>query len=114
VDLDRFFGGHIYTAEMVARGKPAPDLFLYAAAQIGALPLDCVVIEDSVACVIAARTAGMRAIGFVGGAHCGPQTPIDLKEAGADQVTDDVRDLPSIIASLTGNDAISYSAQGSK
>jgi beta-phosphoglucomutase-like phosphatase (HAD superfamily) len=108
VGLDRFFGAHIYAVEMVAREKPAPDFFLHAATQIGAPPPDCVVIEDSVAGVIAARAAG------AGGGHCGPQTPIDLKQAGAEQVTDDIRNLPSIIASLRRTDAPSYSARRSE
>jgi HAD superfamily hydrolase (TIGR01509 family) len=61
---------HIYSVAHVARGKPAPDLFLHAAAQMGVPPSRCVVVEDSVAGIQAARAAGMHAIGFCGGSHC--------------------------------------------
>ena len=54
---------------MVARGKPAPDLFLHAAEEMGVRAEDCVVVEDSPAGIDAARRAGMRAFAFTGGAH---------------------------------------------
>jgi len=63
-DLAHFFGDRIYTASMVARGKPAPDLFLHAAAQCGARPEHCAVVEDSPSGVAAARAAGMRVFGY--------------------------------------------------
>ncbi|TKW66415.1 MAG: HAD family hydrolase [Paracoccus denitrificans] len=63
------FAPHIYSATQVARGKPAPDLFLFAAQQLGAAPSDCIVIEDSPAGIRAARAAGMRVVGFLGGGH---------------------------------------------
>lgn len=63
------FGNRVYSADMVARGKPAPDIFLYAARQMGFDPDACVVIEDSPAGAQAAHAAGMRAVGFVGGGH---------------------------------------------
>lgn len=63
------FEPHIYSATMVARGKPAPDLFLHAARALEVAPGDCVVIEDSPAGIEAARAAGMTAFGFVGGSH---------------------------------------------
>lgn len=63
------FEGRVFSAEQVKRGKPAPDLFLMAAARMGAEPSECLVIEDSPAGVEAATSAGMRSIGFVGGAH---------------------------------------------
>jgi HAD superfamily hydrolase (TIGR01509 family) len=58
------FAGHIFSAEEVERGKPAPDLFLYAAERMGAAPEDCVVVEDSPFGAAAARAAGMRALGY--------------------------------------------------
>jgi HAD superfamily hydrolase (TIGR01509 family) len=61
--LDRF-GDRIFSAEDVARGKPAPDLFLHAAARSSTPPERCVVVEDSPAGVAAARTAGMRVVGY--------------------------------------------------
>src|SRR5260370_22751784 len=54
---------------MVDRGKPAPDLFLYAAGRMQADPSRTLVIEDSVSGVRAAKAAGMTAWGFVGGSH---------------------------------------------
>ncbi|MEJ6393500.1 HAD family phosphatase [Gymnodinialimonas sp. 2305UL16-5] len=60
---------HIFSAELVARGKPAPDLFLHAAASVGADPTTCLVVEDSPYGVKAAAAAGMRCAGFVGGTH---------------------------------------------
>ena len=69
VGLDRVFAGRAFTASQVARGKPAPDLFLHAAAQMGADPAACVVVEDSAAGVAAGLAAGMEVWHFVGGAH---------------------------------------------
>jgi HAD superfamily hydrolase (TIGR01509 family) len=63
--LERF-EGRIFSATEVARGKPAPDLFLHAAERMGWAPEDCVVVEDSAAGVEAARAAGMRALGYAG------------------------------------------------
>ncbi|MFB9949381.1 HAD family hydrolase [Rhizobium puerariae] len=60
---------NIFSAAMVARGKPAPDLFLHAASQMGADPESCIVIEDSPAGIEAARRAGMAVFAFVGGSH---------------------------------------------
>lgn len=59
----------IFTSQQVARGKPAPDLFLFAAAEMGFLPEDCIVIEDSPAGIEAALAANMVVIGFLGGSH---------------------------------------------
>jgi HAD superfamily hydrolase (TIGR01509 family) len=67
--LDRF-EPHLFSATMVARGKPASDLFLHAASSMGIPPGRCLVVEDSVAGVQAAIAAGMTAIGFCGGKHC--------------------------------------------
>jgi HAD superfamily hydrolase (TIGR01509 family) len=67
--LAPFFGDRVFTASLVARGKPAPDLFLHAAAAMGADPARCVVIEDSRPGVDAARNAGMRVLLYTGGSH---------------------------------------------
>src|SRR4029077_6597468 len=63
------FGPHIFSAAMVSHGKPAPDLFLYAARQMSVAPDNCLVIEDSAPGIVAALNAGMRAFAFVGGSH---------------------------------------------
>jgi HAD superfamily hydrolase (TIGR01509 family) len=72
-----FFDPHVFSAIQVAAGKPAPDLFLLAAGRLGAAPADCLVIEDSLAGVEAARAAGMPVVGFCGGSHC----PADHRDA---------------------------------
>lgn len=81
------FGDHLYTAQMVRHGKPAPDLFHHAAEKMGARPARTLVIEDSVSGVQAARAAGMMVWGFVGGSHYrGRDGRAILSAAGADRV----------------------------
>ncbi|MBS1892828.1 MAG: HAD-IA family hydrolase [Actinobacteria bacterium] len=58
------FEGRIFSADEVERGKPAPDLFLFAAESMGARPEDCFVVEDSPFGAAAASAAGMRALGY--------------------------------------------------
>lgn len=83
VGLDRHFGDHVYSAELVDRGKPAPDLFLHAAARLGVAAADCVVVEDSVNGVRAGVAAGMTVWGFTGGGHADPGLAERLIAAGA-------------------------------
>lgn len=92
-----FFAPHLFSALQVDRGKPAPDLFLFAAAQMGVSPARCLVIEDSVPGVIGARAAGMTVLGFHGGSHCRPETAQGLRAAGAAAAFDDMRLLPALI-----------------
>ncbi len=66
-DLLRRFEGRIFSASQVTNGKPAPDLFLFAAASMGVDPNRCVVVEDSYFGLEAARAAGMRSVGYAGG-----------------------------------------------
>ncbi|MGL4325697.1 MAG: HAD family hydrolase [Beijerinckiaceae bacterium] len=91
--LADLFGVDVFSATMVARGKPAPDLFLFAAEKMGHPPGQCVVIEDSVSGVKAGIAAGMRVIGFYGGSHCQRGHDAVLKNAGAHIVIDDMRNL---------------------
>ena len=82
---------HVFSAEQVARGKPAPDLFLYAAKHLDTNRTRCLVIEDSPFGVRAAKAAGMRCAGFVGGAHMAgirDDHAATLKTAGADLILD--------------------------
>lgn len=88
---------HVFSASEVPRGKPAPDLFLHAASRMTAEPADCLVIEDSVAGVRAARAAGMRVIGFTGGGHCGPEHGETLRQAGAMTLVDRMTELPGMV-----------------
>lgn len=96
--LIHHFGEHLYSGLQVERGKPAPDLFLFAAAQMGADPARCVVIEDSIHGVTGAAAAGMTVFGFHGGAHCGADTAAALQATGAHLVFDDMQRLPGLIA----------------
>jgi HAD superfamily hydrolase (TIGR01509 family) len=95
------FDPHVFSAEMVKRGKPAPDLFLYAAQQMGVPAGRCMVIEDSVAGVHAAVAAGTRVIGFAGGSHCRCGHDRVLAEAGAASVFSRMAELPRILDGLT-------------
>lgn len=91
---------HIFSAVQVRNGKPAPDLFLFAAAQMQAAPARCLVIEDSLAGIAAAVAAGMPVLGFYGGSHCRPGHGDRLRAAGAVAVFADMRQLPDLIARI--------------
>jgi HAD superfamily hydrolase (TIGR01509 family) len=83
----------LFSAEQVAHGKPAPDLFLYAARSMGAAPADALVIEDTVPGVLAGKAAGMRVLGYAGD----PLTDAaGLREAGA-ELFDDMAKVPGLI-----------------
>jgi HAD superfamily hydrolase (TIGR01509 family) len=90
--LDRF-DGRIFSAEEVENGKPAPDLFLHAAAALGADPARCAVVEDSRYGVQAARAAGMRAFAYGGGVTAG-----DRLAGPATVVFDERSELPALLA----------------
>lgn len=98
--LARFFGDRIFTAEMVARPKPAPDLYLLAADSLGIAPRDALVIEDSVSGVRAARAAGMTVIGFTGGGHATDELSPRLLEAGASTIADSWAALATLFQSF--------------
>jgi len=95
------FGENLFSATMVSRGKPAPDLFLFAAQQLATLPKRCLVIEDSPAGIDAAVAAGMTAMGFCGGSHCGLGHRDRLLEHGASLAIDEMRQLRTAMAELT-------------
>jgi len=95
------FDGNIFSATQVIRGKPAPELYLLAARMMGVVPDHCIVIEDSPIGVTAAVSAGMTAIGFVGGAHATNNLTQRLLAAGARRVFLSMSHLPTIIAELT-------------
>ncbi|MEM7458589.1 MAG: HAD family phosphatase [Pseudomonadota bacterium] len=82
-NLLRYFGPHVYSSEHVSNGKPAPDLFQLAARKLGIEPSRCLVIEDSVHGVLAARAADMPVIGFTGGSHADQEVADRLRAAGA-------------------------------
>jgi HAD superfamily hydrolase (TIGR01509 family) len=88
------FEPNIFSASMVARGKPAPDLFLHASAAMGVAPDYCVVVEDSPAGIAAGKAAGMRVVAFTGGSHA--KTPghrETLLRLEPDALFDDMREL---------------------
>ncbi|HTO01581.1 MAG TPA: HAD family hydrolase [Microthrixaceae bacterium] len=89
------FDGRIHSATEVGNGKPAPDLFLHAAAHYNVDPRNCVVVEDSRSGVEAARAAGMRSLGYSGGL-----TPPSWLEGPSTLVFDDMADLVILIESL--------------
>ncbi|MFF2078026.1 HAD family hydrolase [Kitasatospora sp. NPDC058162] len=90
------FEGRVFSAEDVANGKPAPDLFLHAAAVTGVEPAACLVVEDSKHGVAAARAAGMRSLGFHGGL-----TPAHWLAGPGTRTFDDMRELPALVAAAT-------------
>lgn len=98
--LASLFDGRVFSAAEVRHGKPAPDLFLHAAARLGVSPADTIVIEDSPAGVTAARMAGMQVIGFVGASHADSALAQMLVEAGAQEVLSRMMDLPATIERL--------------
>jgi D-ribulokinase len=96
---ETMFAPNIFSATEVAEGKPSPDLFLHAARVMGAAPKDCLVIEDSVAGVAAARAAGMMVFGFVGASHFSPfDKGAHLTAAGAELLFADMARLPDLVA----------------
>ena len=84
---------HVFSSEMVTNGKPAPDLFLHAAASMDVEAAACVVIEDSPHGVAAAIAADMQVVGFTGGGHAGPALERRLRAAGAHAVASTADEL---------------------
>ncbi|MBB4388541.1 HAD superfamily hydrolase (TIGR01509 family) [Rhizobium leguminosarum] len=91
------FDPHVFSSVMVKVGKPAPDLFLFAAAKMGVEPARCVVVEDSIAGVRAGVAAGMTVIGFTAGGHCLEDHNHRLFSAGAKVVARSAEELTSLL-----------------
>jgi HAD superfamily hydrolase (TIGR01509 family) len=91
--LWELFDGRIYSATQVPRGKPFPDLFLHAAIAMNEQPFDCIVVEDSVPGIQAARAAGMRALAYTGAPYADGGS---LAKAGG-QPFDDMRKLAGLV-----------------
>jgi beta-phosphoglucomutase-like phosphatase (HAD superfamily) len=87
--LADLLGDQVFSAGQVAYGKPWPDLFVFAAAEIGYPAARCLVVEDSVNGVVAARAAGMSVVGLTAGSHCLPGHADRLLDAGATAVLKD-------------------------
>ncbi len=89
------FGGRVFSAQDVARGKPAPDLFLHAAASLGVDPRRCAVVEDSPAGVTAANAAEMTSFGFA------RLAPAERLAHATGAVFSDMRRLPALLRVAT-------------
>jgi HAD superfamily hydrolase (TIGR01509 family) len=81
--LETEFSGRVFSADMVARGKPHPDIFLFAAGRLGVSPDRCLVIEDSASGIKAAVAAGMTAVGLCAASHIRAGHDLKLRDAGA-------------------------------
>ena len=87
----------VFSSHFVKNGKPAPDLFFYAAEKMKKTAEKCLVIEDSSSGIIGAKAAGMHVYGFVGGSHCTPARGKQLTESGAELLFDDFTKLPTLL-----------------
>jgi HAD superfamily hydrolase (TIGR01509 family) len=92
-----FFDPHVFSASQVAVGKPAPDLFLFAAQRLGARPGECTVVEDSIPGVEAALAAQIPVVGFCGGSHCPDGNADRLIAAGCSRVFAKMPDLAAFL-----------------
>lgn len=99
--LARHFAPHIFSTALVARGKPAPDIYLHAAQAVGHAADRCIVVEDSRHGIAGAKAAGMRTIGFAGGGHATPALVAELRSAGATIVIEHMDDLSKAIDDLS-------------
>ena len=91
-DLARYFDGRVFTSSLVARPKPAPDLFLHAANALELSPEHCIVIEDSPSGARAAIAAGMRVLGYAADEHA------ERLEAAGAEVFHEMGELQGLIA----------------
>lgn len=94
--LDSIPAQYCFAARDHGRSKPAPDVFLHAAKEMGAPPARCLVIEDSLSGMTGALAAGMTVAGYHGASHCQPNHPEKLQTLGPALVTDNwnhIRDL---------------------
>lgn len=98
IGLRDAFGDHLYSGrEHVAHGKPAPDLYLYAAERLGVAIADCAIIEDSPVGAMGAVASGARVIGFVAGTHCAPDHADRLLAVGVDGVANDFAEMARLL-----------------
>lgn len=95
------FKGRIYSTESVARGKPFPDIFLHAAKCMNVAPMNCLVIEDSLAGIEGALAAGMTVLAFAGGRHITRRMRQKLQDSGAHLLFDRMSELKEVINSCS-------------
>lgn len=93
-----YFKGRIFSASQVKKGKPAPDVFLFAAKQMGVKPENCLVIEDGIHGIVAAKAAGMTVFAFTGGSHMYPELVEKVKALDPALIFNDMRQLPELVS----------------
>ncbi|CAG9249886.1 Phosphoglycolate phosphatase [Burkholderia diffusa] len=96
--LTEIFGDRVFSSEQVARPKPYPDVYLHAARTLGVAPARCVVVEDSVSGLNAARAAGMKTIAFVGASHIPDNYADALRAMGITRIMRRMDELPALVA----------------
>lgn len=94
------FQEKIFSTELVKRKKPFPDVYLYAAEQMGVHPKECLVVEDSLIGVEGAKAAGMTVLAFGGGKHITDSFRDKLRSSGAHYVFNHMCDLPGLVAKI--------------
>lgn len=98
IGLEGAFGDHIYSGqEHVTNGKPAPDLYLYAAQAIGVDIARAAILEDSPVGATGAVASGAHVIGFVGGSHCGPDHAERLRAIGVHDIAGDYGEVVRLL-----------------
>ena len=100
LEMTELFESRVFSALNVARGKPHPDIFLHAAAEIGVSPRECIIIEDSASGVIAGRAAGSVVIGLLAAGHIRDGHGARLKHAGAHYLAADYVEVERIVRDL--------------
>lgn len=80
--LEKYFQANIFSADVVASGKPEPDLFLYIAKKMNYRPSNCVVVEDSINGIVAAKKAGMKVVRYAGGSSIPAKTILNYGVEG--------------------------------
>ena len=93
-------GSNMFSGDEVKYPKPAPDVYLHAARVMGFTPEQCLVVEDSVTGVTAAKAAGMCVLGFLGGSHIRVHHAEMLTTAGVHKLFDKMSELPRVIREL--------------
>ena len=97
VDVLHHFGDNIYSSEQVKNPKPSPDVYLFAAENLGVNPKDCLVIEDSVSGATAALSAGMQVVGLLSGSHIVEGHEDRLREVGVEKIAITTEELEAMI-----------------
>lgn len=98
--LEQYFGKNLFAAEMVAKPKPDPSIYLLAASKLEIDPANCLVIEDSISGATAAVGAGMNVIGFLGGSHISEGHDVQLQKCGVFTTVENMEDLKEKLQQL--------------